>query len=116
MRTNIKATSIELTEAIKDAALSKFESVGRLVSEAATLEIEVGKTTARHQKGEVFRTEANLTAEGHLFRAEATGVDLYATMDEAKEELVREVKSLKGKRESLTKRGARAFKKLLRLD
>lgn len=75
--------------------------------------IEIGRTTFHHQKGDIFRAEAQMHLPGKSLRAESEAEDLKLAITEIKDELQRELKKYKGKAESVTKRKARFFKKLL---
>ncbi len=90
----IKATGIELTDAIKEAVEKDLASLDALTSrwgDAVTADVEVGKTTNHHHKGEIFRAEINLHVSGKTLRAEETAEDLYAAIKEAVRTLGREV-------------------------
>lgn len=90
----IKATGIELTDAIKDAVekdLAALEAMTERFGDAAAVDVEVGKTTNHHHKGEIFRAEMNLHIPGKTIRVEETAEDLYAAIKEAARTLGREV-------------------------
>ena len=70
----------------------------------ALFEVEVGKTTEHHQKGDVYRAEINFTAGGVRLRAVATTDDLYAALDDAKDEMQREMRRYKEKQIAKTRR------------
>lgn len=112
MQIEIKCTGIELTEALRAYVEEKLGRLGKFVNgkDAFLVTVELGKTTAHHHKGEVFRAEANMKLEGTLLRAEATASDLYAAIDLLKEEANRELVNRKTKRESLARRSARKLK------
>lgn len=117
INSNIKATNIELTDAIRTYAMEKLSDVEKLLDPHDTsvyAQIEVGKTTQHHKQGEVFRAEINLSLAGGSLRAESEQEDLYAALDEVKDELKREVRKFRGKKETLARRGARTLKRLLR--
>jgi len=119
MNINIKATNTELTPAIRDYVEKKVTSLEKFISkygENAQVQVEVGKTTHHHNKGDVFRAEMNVSLAGNAyqFRAEAETIDLYAAIDMAKDELERELSRFKGKRESLYRRGAKTLKNLMK--
>jgi putative sigma-54 modulation protein len=117
MNLNIKSTNISLTPAIKDyfekklMALDKFIDFNR---DNILIQAELGKTTKHHRSGDVFRAEINLRVAGHNYRAVSEKDDLYAAIDEVKDEIIREVKTGKARRVSLVRRGAQKFKNILR--
>ncbi|MCL4406045.1 MAG: ribosome-associated translation inhibitor RaiA [Patescibacteria group bacterium] len=100
MNINLKASGFELTPAIRDTATAKLGAVERLLAKfddngEIELDFEVSKTTRHHQKGDVFRAEANLDLPKKLIRAEATEEDLTAAIDKVKEILSEAVKKYK---------------------
>ena len=118
MQIEIKCTGIELTDALRSYVESKLGRLGKFVhgQDSFLITVELGKTTAHHHKGEVFRAEANMRHDGVLIRAEATAEDLYAAIDLLKEEANRELVNRKTKQESLARRGARSLKSLFKRD
>jgi putative sigma-54 modulation protein len=117
MKINIVGKNMELTEAIKTYVSDKVQSLEKLLNTEGgepMAEVEVGKTTMHHEKGEVFRAEINLTSGGQFLRAEATKDDLYAAIDVAKDEMMMELRREKDKKGSIWKRGAAKFKNLIR--
>ncbi len=117
MKINIKATNMHLTPEISDYLEKKINMLDRLIDPADTsvsCNIEVGKTTNHHKTGDVFRTEINLTKDGKYFRAVAEEETLNASIDEAKDEIMRELKSHKSKRQTLIRRGGARIKDLIR--
>ena len=95
----IKGTNMELTEAIKAAVTAELSSLdGRVErwSEAASADVEVGRTTHHHHKGEVFRAEVNLAIPGKLLRAEHVAEALYVAIRQVVETLERELEKEKG--------------------
>ncbi len=113
---NIRANNIELTAPIEEYIYKKAESFDKYLKEdsAARLSVEVAKTTMHHKQGDVFRTEFNLAISGAQLRAEAETGDLYAALDEAKDELLSELRNHKDKRLTLLKRGHQRIKEFLR--
>jgi putative sigma-54 modulation protein len=115
MNTNIKATNIELTEAISDyvnkrvASLEKFSRGAEMSSY-----VEVGKTTNHHKQGDVFKAEFDIKIAGTQFFAMSEQSDLYAAIDDAKEEIVRKITHSKDRKKTLFKRGAISVKKMLK--
>lgn len=118
MRINIKTTNMELTSAISKYVEEKLQSVEKFAiahkNEEPLVEVEIGKTTNHHHSGEVFRAETNLSVRGKQFRAVSEKTDLYAAIDDMRNELVRELNSHKDKTRTLFRRGAAAVKNLLR--
>ncbi len=91
----------------KIAFLEKLLSHYAEDTNEALFEVEVGKTTEHHRKGDVYRAEINFTAGGVRLRAVATTDDLYVALDEAKDEMQREMRRYKEKQIAKDRRPAR---------
>jgi ribosomal subunit interface protein len=113
---NVKATNIELTPAISDYLDKKFSAFDKFVKEegSATCQVEVGKTTKHHKSGDVFRAEVNLRISGENYYAVCEKDDLYAAIDEVKDEILYQITSRKDKNETLMKKSALRVKNLLK--
>lgn len=118
MKTNIKATNLQLTSAINSYLQNKLSHVNKLVkfdsADQPLAEVELGRETKHHKQGDIFRAEINLYLAGKTFRAVATEPDLYAAIDLAKDELMGQIKSGRDKKITLFRRGARQVKNFLR--
>jgi putative sigma-54 modulation protein len=117
MKTNIKASGLSITDAVRDYVDEKLGGVEKFVNSKSgpvRMEVELERTTSHHHKGEIFRAEVNLKLGGNLLRAESTDVNLYSAIDLVREEIVRELKSSKEKKESLVRKGSRLLKGLIR--
>jgi len=91
--TELKGTNMELTEAIKQYVEKRILSLDKITEKYSPCDVmaEVGKTSNHHQKGDVFFAEFNLTIPGAMLRATSTKDDLYAAIDDAKDELKRQL-------------------------
>src|SRR3989344_2881651 len=117
MKTSIKTTRLLLTSAISDYIDKKIVDIEKLIAkddESASVHVEIEKTTAHHHAGDIFRAEINVHIAGKSLRAEATKEDLYAALDEIKDEIIRELSSHKNKQKTLIKKGGRLIKSRLR--
>ncbi|PIR46453.1 MAG: ribosomal subunit interface protein [Candidatus Vogelbacteria bacterium CG10_big_fil_rev_8_21_14_0_10_45_14] len=117
MKINIKATNIELTDAITDYLSKKIEMLEKFIDatpDSVFCDAEIGRTTKHHKGSDIFRAEINLHAAGKYFRAVSEKDNLYASIDEAKDEIARELNSHKTKKETLVRRGGRKVKKILK--
>lgn len=118
MNISIKTTGIEPTDALTQYVTEKVNTATKFfkVQNAgnATAQVEIGKTTKHHQSGNVFRAEVNIRMDGRSFRAVSEQEDLYAAIDDMKDELVREITSAKDKRQTLIRRGGAMIKNFMR--
>jgi putative sigma-54 modulation protein len=87
--TQIQATNIELTEALRAFATEKVMSLERFAKrfDPCDVAIELGKTSERHQKGDVFFAEVTMSIPGDTIRARVEKDDLYAAIDEMKDDI-----------------------------
>lgn len=117
MNKNIKATNIEITPAISDYLDKRISAFDRFIptdDTSAMCQIEVGKTTKHHKSGDFFKAEVNLRVSGKNFYAVSEKEDLYAAIDEVKDEIVYQMTSEKDKSMTLMRKGALKFKNMIR--
>ncbi len=117
---NIKATSIELTDAIRDYVEKKLRGLEKFLGFYADkgqdtyFDVEVGKSTLHHKTGDVFRAEINFNAGSSNYRATSLQNNLYAAIDEAKDEMQMELRKNKNRNIEYIKRQGRKIKDILR--
>lgn len=117
MKINIKATGIELTPAISDYVTKRVSSLDKFLDKdnpSIVANVEVGKDTQHHKTGEVFKGEIHIVGGGHDQYVVRFEPDLYAAIDMAKDEMKLELTRDKGKKESLTRKSARAVKNAMK--
>ncbi len=116
MKKIIKTKDLEISIAIEDYIDKKLGTLNKFVVDAneelAVAQVELARTTRHHRTGDIFRAEINLSLDGKLFRAESEKDDIYAALDDVRDELEREIKKFKTKKETIFLRGARSIKKL----
>jgi ribosomal subunit interface protein len=114
MPTTIKATNMDLSQAISDYVTKRVDSLEKVLpihDPAVVVRVEVGKTTEHHKQGDVFRAEIHIEAYGKDYYAKSTQDDLYAAIDEVRDEMFRQVRRTKNRMRDLFIRGARSLKK-----
>ena len=118
MKINIKATSIELTQAISDYVYKKISSIEKYLDKKSSpniiAQVEVGRSTRHHKTGNIFRAEVHITGVGLDLYAVSEMEDLYAAIDVVKDEIVHNVVQSKGKRQTLAKKGAGMMKNIMK--
>jgi ribosomal subunit interface protein len=118
--TKVMFTGIEHSDAVLDYIAKKLESAKKILAGehdgmAGLFRVEVGRTSRHHRTGDVFRAEINFECGKHYsVRAVSERDNLYAALDDAKDELDRELKKVRKKRFTLVKRGGMAFKNMMR--
>ena len=114
---SLKATNIELTPDIDEYIRKRIAMLDKVVDRddtSARVAAELGKTTQHHKEGNFYFAEFNVHISGKNFRAVAERDDLYAAIDEAKDEIIREVSQFKNKQRTLIRRGGAIIKNILR--
>ncbi|HTM68138.1 MAG TPA: ribosome-associated translation inhibitor RaiA [Candidatus Binatia bacterium] len=101
MNVSLKAKGITLTDAIRATIEKRLAALEKKVAKFGTSvngEVEVGKTSKHHKKGELFRAEVHVRLPGKLVYAEALNQDLYAAIGAAVREASGQIASYKGLR------------------
>jgi putative sigma-54 modulation protein len=114
IHTQLKAVNIELTDALQEYVNKRIASLEKFAKGDCNAYVEVGKTTNHHKSGDVFKAEINLTIDGKTYRATSETSDLYAAVDDVKDDLFETITSEKDRNQTLWKRGARSVKKMLK--
>lgn len=117
MKISIKATGLALTPALQGYVEKRLTTVGRfvdMVKSEGFAQVEIGKTTKHHKRGDVYLAEVTIKASGANYRAESTADDLHAAIDDMRDEILEVIKKRRGKQTDLKKRGGRQAKKMLR--
>lgn len=117
MNLQIQGTGLDLTPEIKNYITNKLETSGRMMDtpeSESIFEVEVGVTTKHHKSGEIFKAECNVRAPGKKIRAVSHKDDLYAAIDDMKDDIERQLKEIKDRKENLFRRGARSIKKMIK--
>jgi ribosomal subunit interface protein len=117
MRINEKGVNMEITADIKDYLYKKLAHLEKFLNsadESVLCEVELGKTSNHHKNGDVFKTEINLHIPGKNLRAVSEMDDLFASIDVAKDDMVRELQVNKDKKVSLLKRGGSKIKNFIK--
>jgi putative sigma-54 modulation protein len=95
MNISIKATNIELTAPLKEYIEEKIGGLGHFLKriDAGTIkaQVEVGRESKHHQKGEVYRAEVNMELPDGMLRAEETDWDMRVAIDSVRDKLRREI-------------------------
>ena len=94
MQVDIKATGLELTDAIRSFVQEKMDALDAKTArfgEVVRAEVEVGKTSAHHNKGLVFRAEIHVRLPGKTVYVESVHEDLYTSIIDAQKEAEREI-------------------------
>lgn len=100
MNIKIRATKIELTDYLLKLVDQKIKKIEKLLPGIPDLivEVELGKTTKHHQKGDVFRAEVQVEVPGgKMLRAVSEKEDFRSALTDVREELEVQIKKHKEK-------------------
>jgi putative sigma-54 modulation protein len=116
MNINIKTTNISLTPAISDYTNKRINKIAQLLDTdpSSQCDVELGKTTGHHNKGQIFRAEIHIVGAGKNLYATSEKEDLYAAIDIVRDDILRELKSNKEKRTSFVRRGGARMKAMIK--
>ena len=116
MNINIKATAFTLTPAISDYTNKRIVKIEKLLEHDPSVQcdIELGKISAHHNKGEIFKAEIHIVGAGKNLYATAEKEDLYSAIDAVRDEILHELRSSKGKRISLIRRSGARVKNMVK--
>jgi len=111
--TQLKFTDIKPEEALKvytEMRLEKIKTLVEHIQDETICRVELALSTKHHNQGEIFMAEMQMRLAGKELRVVREREDLRAAIDEARDELLEEVKKIKGKTESAMRRSGRRVK------
>lgn len=115
MKTNIKATNITIPSETSEYLDKKLAVVEKIVNdENMFCQVELGRISNHHTTGDVFRAEINCHSMGRDFRAVAEKESLHSAIDSVKDEIVREIKTDKSRRQTMIRRGGAKIKNMIK--
>lgn len=110
MQINIKASGIELTQAIKQRVEEKVNDLSTYFENIQGVHVIVGKLSNHHNKGKVFFAEFTIDVPGKNINMKKDAEDLYKAIDKVKDHLKVEFDKLKGKMRDKDKENLRSQK------
>lgn len=117
MKIIIKTTKVSLNPPLEAWIYEKIGGLQKFVEHfvdigLAEARVEIGKTTAHHHKGEVWRAAVNIHVPKSIVYAEATHKDIRQAVTLVKNELQAQLKSYKESWKAKILRGERRRKRL----
>lgn len=112
---NIKASNMELTEALRNYAEDKVRNLSRHNGAVPqNIDIELSRETG-HNSGPVFRCEImfEMPYEKFMLRAESTETDMYAAIDTCVPKIKEQLDKERHRRDTMVKRGGRKLKEMI---
>ena len=111
MTINIKATGMEMTDAIKQYAEDKFEDLIKFFGNIQHMDIDIGMRSHHHHKGKIFYAELNVSVpKKEMIRVVKEADDLYKAIDKVRDHLKSELKEFKEKLKTKDKKQLRGQK------
>lgn len=100
MKTNIKATKVELNPQLKAYVEEKMNMLEKYLGSIDVLncDIELEMAVGNQNSGKIYRAELNLELPGELLRVEKTEKDLNKAIDKVKDHMQRSIKRYKEKK------------------
>lgn len=85
MTINIRGANIELTDAIRSYVEEKFSGLEKYEAHIQMVDVEVGKNTNHHNKGDVFSCSVHITLPSDDLKIERDAEDLYKAIDKVRD-------------------------------
>jgi len=116
LKINIKGNGLDLTPAIREYIEEKIGRLEKFLPKNSETEIiarvEISRTTKHHQKGPVFRAEANISLGVNLLRGEQDDWDIRVAIDQVENKLEQEIKKLNEKNRPQDSKGQKELRAL----
>jgi ribosomal subunit interface protein len=105
-----------LTPALSEHVNKKLEKIAKSLDNDTSVQcdVELGKISAHHQKGDIFKAEIHIVGSGKNIYASIEKADLFSAIDIVRDEVLRELRSGKGKKISLVRRSGLRLKNMLK--
>jgi len=104
---NIKATNIDLTDAIRQYVEEKMGGLTKYFSNITQADIDIGMESHHHQKGKIFYAEVNAHTPKKIVRVRKNAVNLYKAIDSVKDHLKVELQDAKERMRDRDRDGVR---------
>jgi len=111
---------MELPDTAHDYVVKRITNLEKLLSRIeeeqrkVMVNFEISRSTNHHKSGDVFHADCLINIDGQKFYTSADKNDLYAAVDEVKDNLFQEINKNKDRAQTLFQRGARSIKKMMK--
>ena len=120
MDIRIKATNFTISDAVSKYLDERLATVERHLGEGAQkarMEVEIGRDAAHSQRGENWFAEIQLRVPGGNYaRVVGTAETIQAAIDEAKDEMLRKLRTTKREHAGFLRKSGAALKRMLRME
>ncbi len=117
MTINIKATSISLTPDITNYLDKQLQGLSKFTDPAggsAKTQVELGRTTRHHEKGDIFKAEITIYRGKRTYRAESEADDLFSAIDGMKDQIINELRTDKKRKLHFLRKSGQRVKDFIR--
>jgi len=116
MNIQITTTKVDNTSELQDYVNKKISSLKKFIKndDNCLCEVDLKKQHKHKQSKDMYYAEMNLSTEGKMFRATSEANSMFAAIDEAKEDLKRELRKANDKNRALFRKGKSKVKDILR--
>ena len=89
MKINLKATKLEMTDAIRGYVQERMDVLEKYLGKTKLIncDVEVERIVGGQNKGDVFRMEVNMQVPHELLRVERAENDLYKAIDKVRDHM-----------------------------
>ena len=102
MRIEVRGRKLEMTDELREAVVTRFQRVGKQVSDLAILEVELSEER-NPRIADKMVAEATLRLKGVTLRAKEASPDMLHSIHELAEDIRRQVKKHREKRRKRTR-------------
>jgi ribosomal subunit interface protein len=110
---SFKHTDTDVDYTLQNLLTHKLDSLHKYLEEPTLIEVEFRKEAPKNN-GNVYVVEVNCTVKGDLYRAVATKESFEKSIDAVRNELDKELRRARKKRNNLFLKGARRVKEMIR--
>jgi len=109
-------TNITTSPAISEYLDKRLESIAKIIGDDTSVkcDVELGRTSTHHNKGDVFKAEIHIVGGGKNLFAASEQVDLYSAIDAVRDEILQGLKADKSKKQSLGRKGGAEVKNIIK--
>jgi len=116
MNIHYQMTNIEMTDAIAEYMEKRLSTLDKFFT-APEAHVHLSKNPPTQKNGEgLYGVHLKIQDEGKEYLADHSSYDLYAAIDNIKDDMQRVVRKTKTTEDSLFKKGARKIKNMLRYN
>lgn len=116
INTKITSTNLSVSPTVEEYVSKKIKSLEKFLdtNKQILYEVELGKTTNHHKSGDIYLAEINITCDGKQYFVSVEKDDLYAAIDEMRDEAEKVIISKRKKFLTTFRRGASKVKEAIR--